>query len=395
MQKSNAVATDGNPMNAFRLGHRPALDGLRAIFVVLVLAVHSGIPFMQGAGLGVDCFFVLSGFLITSLLLQEWNARGSISLKRFYIRRALRLLPALYAMLALAGLITVVSLKGEGAIATERGIMLSAVYASNWVVVLFPDFSIGLGLMSHSWSLAVEEQFYLVWPFVLLGLLFLRLKGRPLVISIAFLAILSAVWRFWLLENGTFTARLDFGSDTRADGLLIGCALGAVAAGGMLVPSERVAGVTRWLALLGAGVLTFLVIDSSVSQSLLLYYGLYTLIALCVVAILGHLLVSPQGRIARLLSWKPLVQLGTVSYGIYLWHNPVFHLISTGSVGWLNWPVQLIRLVITAVLVTISYRYLEKPALRLKERFSNSSPFVPPLPQPHMWHIAKRRKAPL
>jgi peptidoglycan/LPS O-acetylase OafA/YrhL len=145
--------------------------------------------------------------------------------------------------------------------------------------------------------------------------------------------------------------------------------------------------VTRWLALLGTGVLTFLVIDSSVSRSLLLYYGLYTLIALCVVAILAHLLVSPQGRMARLLSWKPLVQLGAVSYGIYLWHNPVFHLVSTGSVGWLNWPVQLIRLVATAVLVALSYRYIEKPALHLKERFSGSAPVVPPLPAaPYVAH---------
>src|SRR5438128_2606560 len=99
---------DASSPIGFRLGHRPALDGLRGIFILLVLTVHGGVPFMQGAGLGVDGFFVLSGFLITCLLLQEWQQRGSISLRRFYIRRALRLLPALYALLVVVGLFTLI-----------------------------------------------------------------------------------------------------------------------------------------------------------------------------------------------------------------------------------------------------------------------------------------------
>jgi peptidoglycan/LPS O-acetylase OafA/YrhL len=131
--------------------------------VLLVLAVHNGVPFMQGAGIGVDGFFVLSGFLITCLLLQEWQEHGSISLRRFYIRRALRLLPALYALLAVLSLITLVVLDGEGAIATWRGIVLSFLYSTNLVSVFFNDYQIGVGLMSHSWSLALEEQFYIVW----------------------------------------------------------------------------------------------------------------------------------------------------------------------------------------------------------------------------------------
>jgi peptidoglycan/LPS O-acetylase OafA/YrhL len=227
MQKSALKTQEDSQAEGttFHLGHRPELDGLRAIFILLVLCVHSGIPFMQGAGLGVDGFFVLSGFLITCLLLQEWQQRGSISLKRFYIRRALRLLPALFVMLAFVSLITVISLKGEGALATWRGVILSFLYVSNWVSVLFPDYSIGVGLMSHSWSLALEEQFYLIWPLLLIGLLTLPITRKYLAIGVAVLALLAPILRIWIVSDFTY-AKFYLGMNTRADALLAGCLLG-------------------------------------------------------------------------------------------------------------------------------------------------------------------------
>lgn len=361
-------------MSRFRLGHRPALDGLRGIFILLVLAVHGGIPFMQGAALGVDCFFVLSGFLITCLLLQEWQHRGSISLKRFYMRRALRLLPALYFMLVVISLLTIGVLKGEGAVATARGVLLSFLYTSNWFPVLFTDYRIGVGLMSHSWSLALEEQFYLVWPVLLTGLLSLRLSRKQLIICTMVLPLGPPLWRFWLLSNGYSDANYFLGFYTRADALLVGCALGALASGGLLLPSVHAARFTRWLTVAGVAILTYLVVDPSSLSTRPGYYGSFALIGLCAAMVILHILVSPHGNLARLLSWKPLVQLGVVSYGVYLWHNPVFFLLSPGSAGWLNLPVQFARLAITSLIVAISYRYLEKPMLRIKNRLSEEAP---------------------
>ena len=354
----------------FRLGHRPALDGLRGIFVLLVLAVHSGVPFMQGAGIGVDGFFVLSGFLITCLLLQEWQEHGSISLRRFYIRRALRLLPALYALLAVLSVITLVSLDGEGATATWRGIVLSFLYSTNLVSVFFNDYQIGVGLMSHSWSLALEEQFYVVWPALLIALLSLRLTTKQMIACIGVLVAAAPLWRLWILNSG---GAAYLAVNTRMDVLLVGCALGVLAAGGVIRPSESAARWTRWIAAAGTGLLLYFIISPGWSSNLSPEYQLslfQALLALGPAALILHLVVSPEGQIAKLLSWKPLVQVGIVSYGIYLWHNPVFFLVSSGTPGWSDLPTEIARLAITAVLVVLSYRYIERPMLRMKERFS-------------------------
>jgi peptidoglycan/LPS O-acetylase OafA/YrhL len=379
VQPATTSISNGHASTGFRLGHRPALDGLRAIFILLVLTGHAGVPFMQGAALGVDGFFVLSGFLITCLLLQEWQQHGSISLKRFYTRRALRLLPALYVVLAVVSLITIFSLKGEGAVATGRGVLLSFFYSTNFVTAIYPDYDIGLGLMSHSWSLAVEEQFYLVWPILLIGLLSLRITGKKLAICTGLLILASPLWRFLLLSGGYSLANFYVGMNTRADALLTGCTLGVLASMGLVLPSERAARVTRWLLPLASIILAYLIVDPGWLRSLSGYYAVFPLVGLCAAVPILHLVVSPSGRLAQLLSWKPLVTLGVVSYGVYLWHNPVFLLFSTGSAGWLNIPMQLVRLVITAVVVFLSYRYIEKPMLRLKERFSGR-PRIEPSP---------------
>ncbi|HUP28252.1 MAG TPA: hypothetical protein VM409_07440, partial [Chloroflexia bacterium] len=172
------------------------------------------------------------------------------------------------------------------------------------------------------------------------------------------------------------------GTDTRTDAILAGCALGALAAGGMILPSARAARLTRLLAVAGAGMLAYLVLDAAWLGNMSVYYWIYTLIALCAVSLILHLLVSPQGHMAQVLSWKPLVQVGIVSYGIYLWHNPLFHLMHTGPDGWLDLPVQFARLVVTAAFVILSYRYVEKPMLRLKERFSPRTDQPQPISTP-------------
>jgi peptidoglycan/LPS O-acetylase OafA/YrhL len=325
---------------------------------------------MPGAELGVDGFFALSGFLITTLLLQEWRQNGTISLKRFYIRRALRLLPALYAMLAAVCIFTAIALVGEGAVATWRGVLLASLYSTNLVTLFFQDYWIGTGLVNHTWSLALEEQFYLLWPILLVGLLTLGLRGKRLAICVGAFVLAMPLYRILLLGGIEDPKLFALGIFTRADALLMGCTLGALAVGGFVMPSMRLARITRWIAVVGTVILGYFTLTGLQLEKAYGFYWIYPLIGVSVCAVLLHLLIAPQGRLAQALSWKPLAQLGVISYGVYLWHMPVFQVLRPGPAGWLDWPVELTRLAITAVLVAASYRYIEQPMLRLKERFA-------------------------
>jgi peptidoglycan/LPS O-acetylase OafA/YrhL len=176
--------------------------------------------------------------------------------------------------------------------------------------------------------------------------------------------------------------------NTRADALLAGCLLGVLASGRLLQPSDRAASVTRWLLLAAGAVLGYFVVEplwfhgeQIWVRELSSFYWVFALIALCFAVPIVHLLVSPHGRFARLLSWKPLVQVGVVSYGIYLWHNPLFMIVPLGPAGWLDLPVQFLRLGGTGILVTVSYRYLERPILRVKDRLSNKAPVQTSMPR--------------
>jgi peptidoglycan/LPS O-acetylase OafA/YrhL len=184
------------------------------------------------------------------------------------------------------------------------------------------------------------------------------------------MVFLAPLWRILLLSGDHSAELFNVGMNTRADALLMGCMLGALAVGGFVSPSVKVARVTRWLTVVGMAVLGFLVVDDFWLHDLLSYYGIFTVIGLCAGTFILHLLVSPQGRIAQMLSWKPLVQLGVVSYGVYLWHNPVFHLLKPGPAGWLDLPVQAARLLVMVALVILCYKYVEQPMLRLKEWFA-------------------------
>ena len=208
---------------AFKLGRRPALDGLRGICVLLVIALHADLPFSKGGFLGVDGFFVLSGFLITTLLVEEWHRAGKISLRAFYIRRALRLFPALLVLLVFSVLITLLLLRGDAAASSWRGIFLASFYASDWATVIFGNNSSGLGIVQHTWSLGVEEQFYLLWPLLLVFMFTLRMRTKWILAVVSLLIVASALWRALLLEQGEWIERVYKEFDTRADALLIGC----------------------------------------------------------------------------------------------------------------------------------------------------------------------------
>jgi peptidoglycan/LPS O-acetylase OafA/YrhL len=344
-----------------RLGYRPALDGLRALAVLGVVAFHGAPQLVPGGYVGVDVFFVLSGFLITTLLLEELDSRATVSLRRFYARRALRLVPALVAMVAVVMVVEAVRPPVGIPVNAARDGLSALAYVSNWMLAWHRSAG---GLLGHTWSLAQEEQFYLVWPVVLLGLL--RVGGR----RFAAVACLSGAGTVWFLRaiafsHGVSKVRLYHGPDARADALLIGCAL-ALARSLGYTPRVPRAVLVASIATLGAVALWV------PRSSGLLYSGGFTVIAFAAAAIIVRIVVVPHPRLVSVLSRDPLVRLGRISYGIYLWHAPIYLVVHPliGGPAWLG-PLWLTPLAVGAA--QMSFRFIERPALAAKARFTTTT----------------------
>jgi peptidoglycan/LPS O-acetylase OafA/YrhL len=363
----SAAVNPGSPQPQ-RLGHLAPLDGLRAVAVAGVLAFHTGAGWAVGGFLGVDVFFVLSGFLITVLLINEWQRRGTVSLRRFYARRALRLLPAVALMCAF---LLIVGPVGTGVAARNalwKGVAGTMFYFANWQQAfgLIPI----LQLTDHTWSLAIEEQFYLVWPALLLGTIWLaRRRGsdplRAALILALTLAAASALLRFALWSGVHSEIRLYYGTDTRADSLLIGGAVGICYASGWLARARR------WLPALApvAALVILAAFGFAHRDSARLYLGGLTAFAIVVATLIGGLALAPANPVGRVLALAPMVWIGRISYGIYLWHWPVFRYLHEARLG-LSWgPTQLVRIAVTLAAATISYYLVERPMLRLRHRF--------------------------
>jgi peptidoglycan/LPS O-acetylase OafA/YrhL len=328
------------PEERWRLGYRPSLDGLRGVAIALVLVGHSRILGLGATStVGVTLFFVLSGFLITTLLLEERERTGRTDLVAFYKRRARRLLPALIAFLVVMGVIFALATAGEH---IPRSIAPPLFYYANWVLALGGD----LPLLGHTWSLSVEEQFYIAWPVLLLGLLMVA-SHRPLAAAMLGIAGLIMVWRYVMWDAANLE-RIARGTDMRADALLIGCAVAFLFAARARTPGRR---------LLMLGVLMITV--ASLVEVGVVRYG----IGLTVAAAGGAVLVMLAAtRGSRLLEWPPLVWLGSISYGLYLWQTPAIHL-ATNAIA----PSQagaLVGIGIAVVLAVVSRRYVEQPFLR-------------------------------
>jgi peptidoglycan/LPS O-acetylase OafA/YrhL len=351
-----------------RLAHLAPLDGLRAIAVAAVMAFHTGAGWAVGGFLGVDVFFVLSGFLITVLLLKEWQRRTRVSLRRFYARRALRLLPAVTLMCVV---ILIIGPVGTGVAARDalwKAVAGTMFYFQNWQQAfhLIPI----LQLTDHTWSLAIEEQFYLVWPTVLIATLLLaRRAGRDplraaLIVALT-LAAASAIEKIVLWSGPGSMARVYYGTDTRADSLLIGAALGISYVSGGLERLRRFLPALAPVALLVIMVTFGFAHDNSAR----LYQGGLTAFALASAVLIGGLALTPTSPLGRVLAVAPLVWLGRVSYGLYLWHWPVYRYLHEARLG-LSWgPTQLVRIAVTIAAATISFYVLERPLLRLRHRF--------------------------
>jgi peptidoglycan/LPS O-acetylase OafA/YrhL len=336
-----------------RLPHVPALDGLRGVAVVGVLAFHLG--HLRGGFLGVDLFFVLSGFLITSLLLVEREGSGRIDLRAFWARRARRLLPALFVLLAAVALYAATRPAGL-AMAGLRGDALATLgYVANWHSIVadhgYWDLFAAPSLLAHTWSLAIEEQLYIVWPLVVA--VALRFGRRALLVTSLALGSASALAMIVLHGAGDDTSRVYFGTDTRAAAVLAGAALAAW--GGTRLRAARLVGP---LAAVALALAWFRVPGTSNG----LYEGGFLL---CSVA--GALVVAgalQPGPLSRALSLAPLRHLGAISYGVYLWHWPVFVVLTPDRAGVHGWPLLVVKLAVTLAISEASYRLLELPIRR-------------------------------
>ena len=344
------------------LPHRPALDGLRGLAAAAVVGYHLGLSWLRGGFLGVSLFFTLSGFLITNLLLRERRATGRTSLSGFWGRRARRLLPAAFAGIALAIVATAVA-GSASQLAQLRGDVLGAVfYGANWRFILgHSAYASGFQAPStllHYWSLAIEEQAYLVIPLLVVLLLRRRTSLRPLAVVVGALMALSVVASLVIHDPN----RAYFGTDTRSFELLAGVALallvGFPGTARWRQPSRATAALAGVLGVACTAVLWATVPETA---SWLTRGGLWAVSALSCALLVGGL---AGGRLGRVLSTRPLVALGRRSYGVYVYHWPLFLLISSATIGWHGVPLMAARVGATAVVAAASYRWLEQPIRR-------------------------------
>ncbi|MCU1460079.1 MAG: acyltransferase family protein [Acidimicrobiales bacterium] len=349
------------------LAHMPALDGLRGVAVAGVLAFHLGR--LTGGYLGVDAFFVLSGFLITSLLLAEHATAGTIHLAAFWARRARRLLPALLVVLvAVAFAATVwVAARDLGRVRDDG--LATLFYIANWHSI-----SAGHGywasfetpsLLQHTWSLAIEEQFYVVWPLVVVAVLRIgRGSLRVLLAVTAALAATSAAAMVFLHHRGGDPSRVYYGTDTRVAAILMGAALAIVLARRGPVRSARARAGVEVAALLAVAGVAFAWATVG-GQTNGLYEGGLALCGLAVVAVIAAAAHPSPGPVAWALSVRPLQWLGRISYGVYLWHWPVFVLMTPERTHLSSGlPVDVARVAVTLAVSVLSYRLIETPIRR-------------------------------
>ncbi len=341
------------------------LDGLRAIAVLAVIAYHLNFEWAAGGLLGVTVFFVLSGYLITDLLAAEFVTTNTINFKNFWIRRARRLLPAMFTMLLVV--ITYVTIFESSMLEKlEKDTVAAVLYVSNWWYI-FQDLSYfeSFGppsLLTHFWSLAVEEQFYILWPLIIIVMLKLKIREGSLFSLILVGALASAAAMTLLYEPGADPSRVYYGTDTRVFSLLLGASLAVIWPSRKL--SSSLPPEIRWkLDFVGLSALAFIFYmfwGTDQYQDFLYQGGMVAIsvASMLVVAVMVH----PSSRLNTWLSFKPLRWIGVRSYGIYLWHFPVIVLTSP------QWGADAPSLVRTSVqivlilaLASLSWTFIENP----------------------------------
>ena len=353
----------------------PSIDSLRALAVLAVIIYHVDVNYLPGGFLGVDLFFVLSGYLISSLIIKEFRKTGTVNLYNFYIRRARRLLPAVYFMITV-GLVVMVLFNEVLLRKSHLDAIFGYIYSSNWWYIFHKlDYFDSFGAQSpfkHLWSLAIEEQFYMIFP-----LLFLLVNGKKkskdgtyklnknflyVVLGLILVSLIAHI----LLFDINNISRIYFGTDTRAFSLLVGVV------GAILYPMERLHSkvtpqqnmIYSILSLVSiAGLITVMIYTSEYNTWL--YKGGFLL-----VAILGLIVIISSGKqhtlMSKLLSFKPIVFIGKISYSLYLWHFPVLVLTTPVSeIGNPNIFFVILRIVLTFAVAIVSYVFVETPIRKL------------------------------
>jgi peptidoglycan/LPS O-acetylase OafA/YrhL len=341
---------------------------MRALAVAAVLAYHAGLPWARGGFLGVDAFFVLSGFLITSLLLVEYRAKGRIAFTAFWARRARRLLPALFLMLIGVGVYAIAFAKADELNRLRADALTTIGYVANWRPVFsgesyFEQFSVPSPLR-HTWSLAIEEQWYAFWPLLLF--LMLRLRGGSLRVALTVslaMAAGSALLMGLLFRPLHDPSRVFYGTDTRAQSLLMGALLAM-----LLLERGPVRGALGKAALQGSAVLCVVFLGfvwaRAGDDSALLYRGGFLALGMAVAVVIAASVQPGASVVGRVLSLPPLRGLGLISYGVYLWHWPVFLVLTPERVHWSDYPLFALRVAATLGIAIASYHILEMPVRR-------------------------------
>jgi peptidoglycan/LPS O-acetylase OafA/YrhL len=347
-----------------KLGYQPALDGLRAISVLAVVFYHADFVLLPGGFLGVEVFFVISGFLITTLLTEERMTKGQIDLKQFWIRRARRLLPALYLLLAVVS-VAAILVYTDAAGRMGGDVLAALAYVSNWWdIYLQESYFAQAGrppMLRHLWSLAVEEQFYLLFPPIFALVLFKFGRGKAR-LGILILALASTIEMALLFEPYTDPSRVYYGTDTRVAGLLVGAVLAlSWAPWRSNIPAARSAArVLDASGLLGLVVIGWFLTRVNEFDPFIYRGGFLALDIACIVVI--AVLVHPAAKLSKFLAWPPLVWIGLRSYAIYLWHWPIFVVTRPElDLPFKGFPVFVLRMVLTFGAAELSYRFVEVP----------------------------------
>jgi peptidoglycan/LPS O-acetylase OafA/YrhL len=352
----------GTAVPVSRLGYRPELDGVRGVAIILVMLVHVNY-WPRGGFIGVDVFFTLSGFLITTLLLEEWQARRSVSLRKFYARRALRLFPAVIVLLVVYSVFSVVW-GGPNLSTRLAGVVYGLTYTSNWAQAFglaFPEQEIGF-----LWTLAIEEQFYLLWPsLLLLALLVVRLSPRRLIVAIGCGVVAVLIWRIVLVTAEVDGRRIYFGTDARLDQLLLGAALAAWFV--QRPTSARGSVALRLAGWAGVAFLTWRLFDPVYFREWYPTVGLAA-IGLASAAIIGCVVTDSSSVLKWALTMRWLRWVGALSYSLYLWHVPAIRLVSVSPLGQSTVLRIFGGISLSFVLAAASYRYVEQPFLRRRKR---------------------------
>jgi peptidoglycan/LPS O-acetylase OafA/YrhL len=361
------VTTPGGQARAPRLAYSPGLDGIRALSILGIMANHLGLAWADGGFISVNVFFVLSGYLISSLLLKEWQSSGTIRLRNFWARRARRLLPALFLLLVGIALYAWLLAPLDTRSTLRSDALATLLYFANWHQIIdgqgyFVQTATPSPLL-HTWTLAIEEQFYIVWPLIVLGFLKWRRSVRPLAVFSIVAAVGSAVEMGFLYQFGADQSRLYYGTDTRAQDLLIGAALAF-----LLANRQPTKPSSRWS---GPGVVGILAIagfalewSRLTERSGFPYQGGFFLADSLVAMVILGVVLAPTSILARVLGIRPLAYIGKISYGLYLWHWPIFVVVDGARTGLAGFDLLVVRVALSFTAAILSSHFVEIPIRR-------------------------------